>query len=619
MRLPKQVLLGSEFPGTSKPYTRWWWLAGPFTREDINRQLRWLRDNGFGGVELAWIFPGWYEEPALLGPRPEWLGSEWSELVSFTKQSCEALGLGCDFTFGSSWPFGGSGVLPGDAAQTFTGASTQRLGGSWEPEGGLIVNHLSAASLGRYAKPLLEALKTALAGAPSALFCDSLELATEGLWSEGLWPEFEDRFGYSLRTFADALKRNPDVRYDYRKLISDTIRVEFYEAFTAICRENGAYSRVQCHGAPTDLLQAYAAVDVPESESLLFAPGFSRIAASAAAWAGKPVVSAETFTCIYGFPGWNDASEHTWKREDLGDLKLLADALFASGVNQIIWHGMPFQPFGEEIEFYASVHVGPDSPFSPRLPEFNAYLRNCSSLMRTGVAYPGVGVYLPFEDALMLDRLPENSRTPGANYHWEMRHAVPPVETEGHAPLWISAGFLREAEVDNGLVCSRQLRLPGLYFDCAWLDADALEDLLRLAQAGAHLIFKRRPKQPGHVASATYEQNLDTVFGKARSGLQGWQPLLSGEVLPPYWARQDGDRLILFFAHPKAREITFPMAYQLSASATPVDLKLAAYWSNREVHLDLHFERNESLVVQIDAEGTAAIISGQLPGLPDGR
>src|SRR5262245_49191331 len=39
------------FHGSSKPYTRWWWLSGPFRREDIRDQLEWLRANGFGGVE----------------------------------------------------------------------------------------------------------------------------------------------------------------------------------------------------------------------------------------------------------------------------------------------------------------------------------------------------------------------------------------------------------------------------------------------------------------------------------------------------------------------------------------------------------------------------------------
>src|SRR3954447_23436824 len=82
------------FRGASKPYTRWWWLAGPFRREDIRHQLTWLRDHGFGGVELAWLWPTWMEhaEPGIA-----WLGTEWSDLVAFAKEQADALGLGCDF------------------------------------------------------------------------------------------------------------------------------------------------------------------------------------------------------------------------------------------------------------------------------------------------------------------------------------------------------------------------------------------------------------------------------------------------------------------------------------------------------------------------------------------
>lgn len=64
------------FHGTSKPYVRWWWLAGPFTREDIARQLRWVREAGFGGVELAWIFPSWTEEQDEAALKPEWLSTD---------------------------------------------------------------------------------------------------------------------------------------------------------------------------------------------------------------------------------------------------------------------------------------------------------------------------------------------------------------------------------------------------------------------------------------------------------------------------------------------------------------------------------------------------------------
>ncbi|MFL6463221.1 MAG: glycosyl hydrolase [Bryobacteraceae bacterium] len=265
------------FHGASKPYVRWWWLCGPITRADITRQLQWMKQNGFGGVELAWIHPSWLPEPLPSAPRPVWLSTEWSELVAFTKQEADALDLGCDFTFGSSWPFGGSWVRPEDAAQTFDGLSEQRLGNSWEElEHGrtYVVNHLSRTALDGYAAPLLAALKDALAGSRSALFCDSLEIATERLWSPDLWTKFEDRFGYGLQPLVNYLDEQPDVRYDYRKFRGEVIRREFYEAFASICRNHGAYARVQCHGAPTDLLAAYTAVDVPESESLLFAPSF---------------------------------------------------------------------------------------------------------------------------------------------------------------------------------------------------------------------------------------------------------------------------------------------------------------------------------------------------------
>src|ERR1700712_4818675 len=106
---------------------------------------------------------------------------------------------------------------------------------------------------------------------------------------------------------------------------------------------------------------------------------------------------------------------------------------------------MPYQPAGEDVEFYASVHVGPDTPLAALLPGVNKYLQTASTLLRWGTSYGGVGVYLPFEDAWMLDRIPQDHRTPGANYVWEMRYAVTPDELDGHHPLWISHAFLQEA------------------------------------------------------------------------------------------------------------------------------------------------------------------------------
>ncbi|MBV8834300.1 MAG: hypothetical protein JO108_34315, partial [Acidobacteriaceae bacterium] len=93
------------FRGSSKPYVRWWWLSGPFTKGDISAQLEWVQAQGFGGVELAWVRPDWLEEQGDDAVRPALLSPDWSELVRYTKRRADELGLGCDFTFGSSWPF----------------------------------------------------------------------------------------------------------------------------------------------------------------------------------------------------------------------------------------------------------------------------------------------------------------------------------------------------------------------------------------------------------------------------------------------------------------------------------------------------------------------------------
>src|SRR4051812_36232640 len=186
----------AAFNGRSDPYTRWWWLHGPFRPEDIEYQLRWLKERGFGGVEVAWIRPVWYAQ-AEAEPGVEWLGSEWSELVAFTKRTAGRLGLGCDFTFGSSWPFGGSCVGVEHALQDFDRAARQRLTASWEDgDAPYVLDHLNGDAFRAYARALMPAFAPALEGSTSALFCDSLELDTHSMWSPRLWARFKQRIGY---------------------------------------------------------------------------------------------------------------------------------------------------------------------------------------------------------------------------------------------------------------------------------------------------------------------------------------------------------------------------------------------------------------------------------------
>jgi hypothetical protein len=611
------------FRGTSKPFTRWWWLAGPFQRDDICFQLKWLRDSGFGGVELAWLWPTWMGHDAE--PAMDWLGTEWSELVALTKEEADRLGLGCDFTFGSCWPFGGSVVAREDAARTFDGFSSQRLRGSWEEGTGhtlYVLNHLSHGALRRYGDALMPAFAGGLRGSTSAFFCDSLEIDTSRLWDPALWDRFAERFGYRLEGLLDHIDDDADLRYDYRTLIAETILREFYEEFAAICRKHGAFSRVQCHGAPTDLLAAYAAVDVPESEAILFPPHFSRIAGSAAALAGKPIVSAETFTCLYGFITRTNLEPYEyWRKEQVADLKLLADALFAQGINQIVWHGMPFNGPGGRNEFYASVHVGPDAGFAAELPAFNAYLERVSALLRLGRTESRLAVYLPNEDNRRLDRIPEDERTPAANYRWEMRHVVVPREAEGYAPLWISAPFLARAEMRDGCLCIGSCAFRALLVDVDWLDGAALGEIQRLADAGLTVVFPQVPKSPGKSPRRDYQSLVDALENRPNVvralDQAGVVPLVSGDDLPPFWARRTNEGLHLFFAHPNAREVRYPMRYGQSVCRRSIRRRVAVDFDGGLVRVDLVFKPYQSLLVRLTrAQGVQLVDIGYRPPEP---
>ncbi len=564
----------------AKPYTRWWWFSNEIRKSDIAAQLDWIKKNNFGGVEIAWVYP----QPDQ--PRgAKWLSDEWSDLVVFTKDYCDRIGLGCDFTFGTLWPFGGSMVKLEDAAQTYSGPITQRLDRSWEePKQGFILNHLDRRCLARYAEVMGHALEPAMAGSPSGLFCDSWEIPGTPLWTEGFDRQFLEGYGYDIKPYMNDLDRHPEIRYDYRKLLSEYVIREFYAPFTEICHSLSGFSRVQCHGAPTDLVAAYAAIDAPETEAILFDPEFSVIPASAAALSGKTITSAEAFTCLYGWIPYPGPAPHR-KQEYLADLKLLADALFASGTNLVVWHGMPFNPAGGTNEFYASVHVGPDSAFAPRLPEFNAYLQKVSALLQAGETESRAAVYLPLEDAWMQNELPEHLRKPSAQYFWEMHHARIPEEIKGYRPLWITRPFLARSRVEHGELAYGERRFHFLWLDCQWLDHESLREILRLNRDGLAVVVKRRPRCPGHNIPPEYDRCLDELMARSSDIPKTVKPLAEGSDMPDFWCRRDGDTRYFFFGHPRSRNLTYPMLYGQSFT-----------------------EQNEERTVLIDCGGAQAAV-----------
>ncbi len=593
----------------SKPYVRWWWFSGKIEPEVVKYQLDWCKKNNFGGVELAFMYPLPNSEPG-----PEWLSEEWSRAVAFAKEYATNIGLGCDFTFGTSWPFGGSFIDEKDAAKNFYGLSPQRLEKSWEiahSKQGFILNHLDHYALERYAEKMGRALEPALKISPSALFCDSWEVDTELLWTDGFENLFMDEFGYDIRLYIRDLSKRQSVRYDYRKLISRLVINEFYLPFTEICHRLDCISRVQCHGAPADLLAAYSVVDVPESESLLFDPHFSQIPASAGALSGKDIVSAEAFTCIYGwlpYPGPGPYQE----KEQIADLKLLADALFANGINFIVWHGMPYNPPGGKNRFYATVHTGPNCNFVKELPDFNQYLEKVSNLMRSGKPYGPVAVYLPLEDTWIQNELPEELQRPSARYHWELQYVKFPEDLKGFRPIWVTNHFLENSEYTDGRLKIGRMDFDFLYIELDWLDIKALQNLIKLAKMGCPICIIKKPSQPGFNKDKRYDDLLRELFSqKSVSGIlqktAQKPPLIEGAFIPEFWCRQVDDELILFFSHPMTRSITYPMRYGQSFCETDMNIKIVINYAGHRNEINLQFKPYQAIILRVSKQGNVKL------------
>ncbi len=439
----------------SRPWTRWWWLGSAVDEANLTRQLEQLAEAGFGGVEICPIYGavGWEDRYVpFLSPR-------WTELLAHTTREAQRLGLGVDVTTGTGWPFGGPWVGDADASSTLVlekderGLTTASSRGPIQkvkraaPGGeGNVLDPYSVPALERY----LGRFDTALAGfsgvLPRAWFHDSFEYYGAS-FTPSLWTEFEARRGYDLRTQLPALAgEGPEdqvarVRSDYRETLSD-LHLEYVRRWTGWAHAGGGLSRNQAHGAPGDLLDLYAAVDVPETE-VFRQPDESqmprlKLASSAAHVAGRNLASAEAFTWL---------GEHF--QTSLAQSKEAADWLLLSGVNHLVYHGVPYSPAGVPWpgwQFYASVNLGPEGGLWRDLPELNHYVARVQAVLQAGE---------PDEDVLLFYS-PRDAWHAGGELF--LPNPVPPAFEETGLLLWrrgfgwdaVSERRLAEARVEDG-------------------------------------------------------------------------------------------------------------------------------------------------------------------------
>lgn len=103
-------------PDASRPMVRWWWFGVAVQKPEILRELRQMKADGIGGVELAFVYPQVLDDPSRGLVNLPFLSPAMLQAVTYAQAEARKLGLRVDVTLCSGWPYGGPSVTLGDAA-----------------------------------------------------------------------------------------------------------------------------------------------------------------------------------------------------------------------------------------------------------------------------------------------------------------------------------------------------------------------------------------------------------------------------------------------------------------------------------------------------------------------
>ena len=326
---------------------------------------------------------------------------------------------------------------------------------------GWVIDHFDRQAVKHYLDRFEQAFASSGVPYPHTFFNDSYEVYHAN-WTPTLFDEFLKRRGYDLRNHLPELLGYRDdgnqVLSDYRETLSDLLYENFTLQWVAWSHSHGVQVRNQAHGSPANLLDLYAAVDIPEIEGfglsefgikgLRTDPGMTRknysdlsmlkYAPSAAHVMGKPFTSSETFTWL---------TEHF--RTSLSQMKPDLDLMFAAGVNHVFFHGSCYTPKDDPWpgwKFYASIDMSPTNSIWRDAPFLMQYIERCQSFLQMGKPDNDFLVYLPVHDMW-------KQRTKELLMQFDI-HAM-----DKHAPTFIQS----------------ILRIDSLGYDCDYISDRQLE------------------------------------------------------------------------------------------------------------------------------------------------
>lgn len=389
------------------PMVRWWWFGPRVERAWVDRDLAAVAEGGYGGVELAVVYPMSEETGRYLSP-------EFCSLVRYAAERARAHGLRFDLTLGSGWSYGGPHVdattaarcLSWDRREVDPVARRLPAAGSWpedrfvaayvgegtlqEPprryqrlavEDGLVVlpagagprvvltatsrptgqqvkraaagaegsvlDHYSEtalrAHLAAVADPLLDAVP---AGLVECVFCDSLEVYGAD-WTEALPEDFQTRRGEDLLDSLWLLTTDGEeaaaLRAGYYRTLSELYEERFAAPLRAWAEQRGVELRLQGYGEPPAAVSSTRHVHRVEGEGW----GWTGLPQTRWASSGAALRQAAGEEPVPGAPVsteiWTWVHSPSFRATPLDLLGELHEHLLL-GATHVVGHGWPCSP-----------------------------------------------------------------------------------------------------------------------------------------------------------------------------------------------------------------------------------------------------------------------------------
>ena len=527
-------------------------MGSAVDKENLGWNLDQYAKAGIGAVEITPLYGVQGNDKNDI----PYLSPRWMEMLRFVEKKDKELGIETDMATGTGWPFGGPWVPLSEAACkavfvdtivdvkkklmdiNFTlpekernfaklkvikaypvaGATkkkrvialyesrTRQMVKRAAPGGeGYVIDHFDSTAVAHYLAHIDSAFTASGTPFPHTFFNDSYEVYGAN-WTPNLLTEFENMHGYKLQDkFPEFLDGDAIVVSDYRETLGEMLLHNFTKQWTAWAHKHGAITRNQAHGSPANLIDCYAAVDIPEIEGFGLTdfgikglrkdpgktrPNFSdlsmlKYAPSAAHITGKKYTSSETFTWL---------TEHF--RTSLSQMKPDMDLMFCAGVNHMFFHGTAYSPKNDPWpgwKFYASIDMSPTNSIWRDAPELMKYITHCQTYLQWGQPDNDFLVYLPVRDMwrtntkkwlMMFDIHSMAKKAP------EFIQCILDIDKAGFDCDYISDQYLRSCTYKNGMIETaagtryKALVIPGNNI----MPSDVIEHISQLKAQGAKII-----------------------------------------------------------------------------------------------------------------------------------